>query len=68
MKIRSVMCFHKRAYRSRHRQNHENPNPSANRPDYGLSFDTISESSTDELMRNHAFKIAIFKGFRKCAF
>ena len=44
------------------------PNPSANRPDHGLSLVTFSESSTDYLNRNQALKIAISKGFHKCAF
>ena len=43
--------------------NHVIQIPTANKLDYGLQYSQISKTSTDQLMRNLVFKIAVFKHF-----
>ena len=43
--------------------NHVTEIPTANKLDYGLQYSQVSKTSTDQLMRNLVFKIAVFKHF-----
>ena len=43
--------------------NHVIQIPTANKLDYGLQYSQVSKTSTDQLMRNLVFKIAVFKHF-----
>ena len=43
--------------------NHVTEIPTANKLDYGLQYIQVSKTSTDQLMRNLVFKIAVFKHF-----
>ena len=43
--------------------NHVTQIPTANKLDYGLQYSQVSKTSTDQLMRNLVFKIAVFKHF-----
>ena len=43
--------------------NHVTSNSTANTLDYGLSYGQVSGTSTDLLVKNLVFKIAVFKRF-----